>query len=543
MIRIFTLLIALCYFNVATLCQTVKSTYQNTRESENTAVSFTTSNLPIFIINTNNQQIPDEPKIPASLGVIYNGSGQVNSVFQPPNHYHGNIGIELRGNSTQRFPKKPYAFKTRDSLGENNNVSLLGMPKENDWILLASYLDHTFIRNPLAGYMSRNTGRWASRCNMVEVVLNGEYQGIYILTEKIKPDKGRLNIAKLEPQQITTPEITGGYIYEITGFNSNLNKARNLKYPKFDVAAPQQKAYIQQYDDGFRSVMSSANYTNEINGYHVWIDVESFVDELIVQEAMRNSDAYGWSGYFHKDREGKIKAGPVWDFDQSAGNSSYPDNGVVQGWMFSHPSTNNTPFFWPLLFQDPVFSYRVKRRWEELRKDGFKTTILLAYIDSVANLLSQAQLREFEKWPVLGQNIWRETFGYENRNTYQKEVDYLKNFLIQRWSWMDMELAKIKNLTSIAVNTNQISGDILVYPNPAKDHLIFNFSSYSSCIVNINIYNNLGMLVQSTESFNIHQGGNDIIIQLDKLQQQGVYFYKLFINGETGYAGRFIKIE
>ena len=112
-------------------------------------VHFTSSNLPIFMIETNNQQIPDEPKITARLGIVYNGPGQTNSVFQTPNHYNGYIGIELRGNSTQHYPKKPYAIETRDSLGENLNVSLLGMPAENDWVLRASYFDHTFIRNPL----------------------------------------------------------------------------------------------------------------------------------------------------------------------------------------------------------------------------------------------------------------------------------------------------------------------------------------------------------------------------------------------------------
>ena len=148
------------------------------------------TNLPIFIIETDNKQIPDEPKITARLGIVYNGPGQTSSMFQTPNHYNGYIGIELRGNSTQHYPKKPYAIETRDSLGENLNVSLLGMPAENDWVLRASYFDHTFIRNPLACHMSRLTGRWASRCRLVELVLNGEYMGIYILMEKIKRDNG-----------------------------------------------------------------------------------------------------------------------------------------------------------------------------------------------------------------------------------------------------------------------------------------------------------------------------------------------------------------
>jgi len=257
---------------------------------------------------------------------------------------------------------------------------------------------------------------------------------------------------------------------------------------------------------------------------------------------MRNSDAYGWSGYFHKDKEGKINAGPVWDFDQSAGNSSYPDDGVIPGWMFEHPFTNNTPFFWPVLFQDPLFAYRVRQRWEELRKGAYKSVTLMAYIDSIASLLSIAQQREFTKWPVLGEDIWRETTGFEQRDTYQKEVDYLKNFLVQRWSWMDAELASIINPTAITASSIPFFKDILVYPNPASDFLRFDISADNSAVVNVCIYDNLGLLLQQSSSFHIVHGKNEFVLRLDELEQPGIYFYKILIGNETGYTGRFIKL-
>ncbi len=519
----------LLYFSAVAFCHTGE-------------INFTSSNLPIFVIDTeNNQEIPDEPKITANLGIIYNGPGQRNQLSDPPNHYNGYIGIELRGNSTQKRPKKPYGFETRDAQGENLNVSLLGMPEENDWVLRASYFDHTFIRNPLAGHMSRSAGRWASRCSLVEVVLNGEYQGIYIFMEKLKRDRNRLDIARLESHEITEPDISGGYTYEVTGFENNLGESRYLKYPKFYEAAPQQIAYIKQFDDNFRNVMKSDFFMDEVLGYNAWIDVESFVDELIVQEAIRNSDAYGWSGYFHKDREGKICAGPVWDFDQSAGNSSYPDDGVIYGWMFNHEHTSNTPFFWPKLWEDPVFKYKVRQKWEKLRQGSFRTDRLIAYIDSIAVLLSEAQQREFEKWPVLGEYIWRETTGFEQRDTYEKEVAYLKYFLIQRWSWMDIQLAQIPNPNPATINMKHILDDILVYPNPAKDFLTFDINSVKTASAFINIYNHLGILVHSTALFDLSQGNNSHTINLDKLNRPGVYLYKVIINNELACTGRFIK--
>lgn len=404
------------------------------------------SNLPIMIINTvDGVPIQDEPKTTATMGLIYNGVGETNHSEDPFNEYDGYIGIEIRGNSTSGFPKKPYNFETRDELGENRNVSLLGMPKENDWVLRASYLDHTFIRNGLADFMARETGYWASRTRHVEVVLNDEYQGIYLLMEKIKRDDNRVNIAKLKEEDIEGEELTGGYIWEVTGFASELGENRKLKEPTIDDIQPEQFTYIQTFDNAFRDKMrnTSSVYSNPNTGYveHIW--TESFIYELIVQEAMRNSDAYGWSGYYHKDKNGLINAGPVWDFDQSSGNSSYPDNGVVEGWMAEHPNTSNTPFYWSLLLNEAYFEYSLSLRWKALREDNFKTDNLFHYVDSIANFLSEAQVREFTKWPVLGQFIWRETNGYAERNTYTKEVDYLKEFLTERWNWMDAQLANV----------------------------------------------------------------------------------------------------
>lgn len=408
-------------------------------------ISGFSSNLPILDIETDGVTIVDEPKIDAYMGIIYNGEGELNYSDGAYTDYDGYIGIELRGNSTQDYDKKPYSIETRDELGENLNVSLLGLPKENDWVLRASYFDHTFARNPLADYMARKTGFWASNTRHVELILNGEYQGIYLLMEKIKRDNDRVDVAELDSSDISGEDLTGGYIWEITGFDPNIGERRKLKYPKYDEALPEQIAYITATDDAFRAkmAMNSDIYSDPDTGYvkHIW--AKSFISEIIVQEALRNGDAYGWSAYFHKDKNGLINAGPVWDFDQSSGNSSYPDDGVVTGWMFEHESKSSTPFFWKRLYYDSFFKYSLSKQWNELRNDEFSNDSLFAYIDSIASLLSEAQEREFSKWPVLGQYIWRETTGYEDRDTYQKEVDYLKDILAQRWEWMDEELADI----------------------------------------------------------------------------------------------------
>ena len=174
------------------------NTHAQTSINSSALVNLTSSNLPIVVIDTNGQEIPNEPKLDVHMGIIYNGEGQRNYITDPFNEYDGFIGIELRGNASQMFPKKPYLFETRDELGNNLNVSLLGLPKENDWILRAAYIDKTLLRDALAYEMARDMGRWASRSRHVELILNGEYWGVYVLVESIKPDVNRVDIARMD---------------------------------------------------------------------------------------------------------------------------------------------------------------------------------------------------------------------------------------------------------------------------------------------------------------------------------------------------------
>lgn len=171
-----------------------------------------TSNLPIVIINTQGLTIPDEPKMTAKMKIIYNGEGVINSISDSLYHYDGWIGIERRGSSTQQFQKKSYSLETRLESGENNNVELLGLPRENDWILYAPFSDKTLMRNALIFTLSNETGWYAPRTRFCEVILNDEYMGVYVFMEKIKRDRNRVDIAKLNPDDTEGDQLTGGYI-------------------------------------------------------------------------------------------------------------------------------------------------------------------------------------------------------------------------------------------------------------------------------------------------------------------------------------------
>lgn len=525
-------------------------------------LSFTSSNLPIIVINTNGQSIDDDPKITAHMGIIFNGPGNRNNITDPLNEYDGLIGIELRGNMTKGFEKKPYTLETRDTEGNNLNVSLLGLPKENDWILSASYLDKTFIRDPFAYHMSRLMGNWASRTVHCELFLNDVYQGIYILQEQIKPDKNRLDITKMSSEDNSGEEVTGGYIYEVAQNGASFGKRRRYKYPKSKDMTEEQKNYIRDYDEGFREVMAGSDYADPNKGYAAWIDVNSFVDEILVQEACKNSDAYGWSSYFHKDRSEKLRAGPVWDFDQSLSNSNFNNGPNYDEWVIlssdhNKVAANNHPFFWKKLFEEEDFQKKLSARWTQLRNTVYKTEHLHHYIDSIAASLHEAQERNFETWKILGKNITRSTPGAVSRDTYQKEVDYLKTFIKNRLEWMDEQLYDESMIDNDTDNDNDIDTDddtddddvddidddtdneiitgidteipefeLINYSNPFSDFTIINYSIPTDSYVTLEVFYIDGRSIQTlVDEF---QPANNYSINFNAQHlSDGIYFYRL----------------
>jgi hypothetical protein len=286
------------------------------------AQTFTSSNLPIIVIDTHGATIPDDTKLTADMGIIDNGVGQTNHPTDPFTDYNGKIGIELRGSSSQFFPKQPFGIELRDEQGVGISAPLLGMPAEEDWILNATYNDKSLMRDVLAYKLGRDLGRYAPRTRYCELVVNGDYRGIYILIERIKRDKARVDISKLESTEITGDDVTGGYILKIDkatgnsgfGFNSAIpplsrdyNQVINFQYeyPKFDEIQNEQMLYIKSYVKNFELVLNSSSYKDDKNGYKKFIDVNSFIDFFIMNEVTKNVDGYRLSTFLYKDRDSK----------------------------------------------------------------------------------------------------------------------------------------------------------------------------------------------------------------------------------------------
>jgi hypothetical protein len=501
----------------------------------------TSSNLPIMVIDTEGRDIVDEPKTMARMGIIYNGPGQRNQLSDPWNEYDGWIGIEYRGNMSMNFPKKPFTFETRNEDGSDSNVVLLGLPEENDFILRAAFIDRTFLRDAIAYHLSRSIGRWAPRTAHVEVVLNGQYQGIYVLVEKIKPDKNRLNIVRMDSTDIEGEALTGGYIWavqqadgdDVVFLNSRREgNARVLKYPKPDEVTPEQFEYIRQYEESFRNVMQSAGYNDPVNGYPATIDVSTFIDEIIIQEATANSDAYGWSSYFYKDRNGKMSAGPAWDFDQALSNSTYNEGQRYDQFVIEKMIDWARPSFWDKLWADDNFFSEVANQWMEYRRGPLQDDKIMAFIDSVTSDLNEAQARNFEKWPyLLGQFIWRETPGYEERDTFQKEVDYLIAFLRKRLEWMDAQF------NAYLSDAPESAGRILMFrlnqntPNPFNSSTRISYSIPKNGRVVLKVYNLLGEAIRTLVDADQIAGVHDVRLNAADFSA-GIYLYKITVDNE-----------
>ena len=473
------------------------------------------SNLPLVVINTNGKTIIDASKITATMKIISNGAGQLNKPSDLGNIYSGYVGIEIRGAWSSTLPQKPYGFETRDASGANLNVSLFGMPPENDWILLANYNDKTFMRNTLAYDLFRKMGHYAPRTQMVEVIINNEYRGIYILMEKIKQDKGRVDIAKLTNLDISGDNVSGGYIFKIDYFNSSnswQSSFRPIDHPEKTVnyvyADPdpaellwQQKEYLKTAVNSFESVLYGSNFKNATSGYAAWIDVNSFIDYFIVNEVARNVDGYKKSVFFFKDKDskgGKINAGPVWDFDWAWKNIR--DCRTFQatdgsGWSYLINDCLSSPPYsngWTVrLLQDENFSNALNNRYFELRKSFLSSEYLNSYIDSVKNLASEAQVRHYAKWQIIGSAVGAPEVDYQP-STYAGQVDKFKSWIQTRLTWLDSHMLGKSTVTS--TDGFETTFSYRIFPNPANDVV---FLESSSEIQDIEVFQSSGKLILS----------------------------------------------
>ena len=408
---------------------------------------FTDSNLPIVIISTDaGKPVPDEPGVKGSMKIIYRGIGQRNYVSDETNdlylNYNGRIDIELRGSSTQVLPKKQYGFTTlkADNITEDN-VSLLGLPPENEWILNAMAFDPLRVRDYLCYNLSRKMGEYASRTVYCELVINGVYKGLFLLLEKIKADDKRVNVIKITKNDKFLPDVSGGYITKSdkntggdpvawaigTSTGVNVNFIHHL--PKPENVTYEQHHYIK---DKFEKLNTEAYFGNASveTGYPSMIDVLSFANYMLISEFSSNADAYQFSTYYHKDRNGKLRAGPIWDNDLTFGNDIFMwglNRSKSNLWQFAN-GDNEGPLWWRYLYNSKEFRCLLSRRWKELTAEGapLNYTYLTTYLDQTVNYIGEALARDRALWSIYG--------------NYNADLIAIKDWIKFRIDWINANI-------------------------------------------------------------------------------------------------------
>lgn len=449
------------------------------------------SHLPIVVLQTNGQAVPDEPKITARMGIVYHTDGSLNHPNDPFNVYDGFIGIEKRGSSSFYYEKTPYTIELRNEEGEDEDASILGMPAESDFALISPLNDKTLIRDVMAHHLGRQALPWSPRTRMVEVVLNGEYIGVYTLIETIKRGADRVAVSKLKEDDTQGVDVTGGYIFRIDKFgpppgevgghwmspyppvpNSWQSTWYQHVYPKVDEIQPQQQIWIRQHIHQFETAMLAPNASDHVAE---WIDVDAWVNYALVEELGKNTDGYRLSAYLYKDRSdapggGKIAAGPLWDFNIAFGIGDYCGGSDWTGWAkdFNLVCGDDSwviPYWWETIWNSPVFQQRLSQRWHTLREGVWSNAALIHTVDSLKNVIGPAASRNFNRWPVLGTYVWPNAYiGF----TWEQEMNYFKNWLLARAAWMD---ANIPAQTTQLNDTAFAQNNFWVYPNPVEDRL------------------------------------------------------------------------
>ncbi len=524
-------------------------------------VVLTSSDLPIVVIDTHGQEIPNEPKITADMRIVDNGPGLRNSVTGPFNAYAGKIGIEIRGSSSVQFPKKQFAVETRDSTGGDLDVALLGMPAETDWVLSAPYNDKTLIRDAVVYTLARRMGRYASRARFCELVLNGKYAGVYVLFEKIKRDKARVNIAKMDPPDSTGDALTGGYIFKIdktdgaehagwySGFlpfvGASYRVLYQFHYPKDEDLVWPQRGYLTRFVRDFELAMYLPTFNDPVNGYDRWLDSDAFIDYVLINEVSKNVDGYRLSTFMYKDRDsrgGKLVLGPVWDYNLGFGNSNYHRGAAPDGFQIDYMSDSAAfrknepflgPFWWKKIFDDPPFRARMRQRWASLRAGEFATGRITGLIDSLVAVLGEAAPRNFTRWAVLGQYIWPNP--YVGR-TYADEIRYMTDWIVARLAWMDRALSATGAEGNEVVEVPGVASLGANYPNPFNPGTTIPFTLRHAARVRIAVFDALGREVSCVMDAELQPGEHAVVFDASG-RASGMYVCRMTASPGDAAAG------
>lgn len=409
--------------------------------------------IPVLLIDTDSAAIGDGDKTAAWLEVIEDHDGTLEDLDRAPRTYDGPIGIEIHGSSSAGYPKLPYRFETRDLDGEDLETTMVGLPDGTDWVLHAPYSDKTLLRNAyaytLGASLAEDTGEWQPRTAFVELFLNGSYNGVYVLVERVQRDEDRLDISKV-PATSAEGDISGGYIVKVDqhrseGWTTDAGSPIDWVYPHADVLTAEQNAYLVAYFNEFETALRAEGWDDPTTGYSTLIAVDGWIDHYIINELANNIDAYRLSAYLYKDVEpGLLHAGPLWDFDRAFGDVNYCYAWATEGWIYDELDlcgyAYQYPFWWQHLLTDDTFVNQLRCRWESLRTDKLSDETLSTTLAALASEVATVEVRDDARWHTIGTYI--DPNWYVGA-TWPDELAWLEAWVLARAAWMDDNLPGI----------------------------------------------------------------------------------------------------
>ena len=330
-----------------------------------------------------------------------------------------------RGNWTWTgFDKKPYRIKF------DKKQAVLGMPSNKHWCLMAHADDCLGFLKNYAGYkLSEAMGlKWTPKTVPVELVMNGEYYGLYFLTEQVRVGSNRVNVTEQEDNAIDS--VSGGWLVEIDNYyeegNVTLYEDNNqqvwitMKSP--EILSAQQRTYIEDQLNG----LNNAIWGNKEADVWSKLDLEEAVKYYLVQELMEDCESYHGSCYLYKDRDRngsseKWYFGPVWDF----GNAF---NRGQEKWIYDSPQFDQ---YWiGQLATWPQFQAKLKEVWYVFRHD--KQSDFLTAINDLAALIEQGAKNDAARWNG-SMNYCNNSDMTAKRQEFINKFNWRTNWLYSRW--------------------------------------------------------------------------------------------------------------
>ena len=500
--------------------------------------------FPLVIANTDEWGIPSIPdrdiRRKAFMGIIDNGPGQYNHPDDSCNVYYGDVSIEVRGQSSSEYPKRSYRFEFIDSLENDSNVSVLGMPTESDWILMGPFHDKAQFRNTMVFDMGHMLdGSYQPRNRFCELIMNGEFLGLYSFMETIKRDADRVDISRLTSDEISGMELTGGFIIRYDKPGGWLQ----VVYPNESNLQPEQEEYIFDFVDEYKAVLRSNDFMDPNIGFRKYINDTSLVDHIIINEITKNADAYLYSTYMYKDRDdedGRLHFGPLWDYDLAFGNSIFQQAYLTGGWQFD--LWTNSTLSITRLFQDETLVDLFQERYHAAREGCLHTDSLLAYIDSMVVYLADAVERNYVVWPVIDKELF-----YPNYNslTYEEEIWNIKNWLLDRLDWLDNNVDDIYyevNYDNVHEIAEGWEFNYELYPNPFNEGLTVDIFTSRAGSIQFELWDMTGRR-QYESSRDIEPGNVQIILNDSRLNTvlPGIYLMRIILDGNLVSTQRVIK--